>query len=807
MKTHLTGLLCCLLLPWTLHAQEASVRGRVVTGGQRPVAGAQVVLQATPYGATTDNGGAYHVAAVKPGVYTLIVQAYGFKSASRPVTVTGKDLALDFTLDSLYQELESVTIAAAKDNTFGITRLRPVEGVAIYAAKKTEVIVLEDVTANLATNNARQVFAKVAGLNIWESDAAGIQLGIGARGLNPKRTTEFNTRQNGYDMSADALGYPESYYTPPTEALEKIEVVRGAASLQYGTQFGGMINFVLKKGTRAKPLEVLSRQTLGSYGLFSSFNSVGGTKGKVNYYSFYQHKRGHEWRPNSGFVVNTGYASVNYQVTPKFSAGVDVTLMGYEAQQPGGLTDAMFGQDPRQSIRARNWFAVTWNLAAVNLDYHFSNVTRANSRTFGLLATRKALGNLGSINRTDPLTERDLLWDAYRNFGNETRLLHTYNTFGNPSTFLVGTRYYQGLLDRKQGLANAANGPDFYYLNPDHLENSDYRFPSRNLSAFVENVFAISPKLSVTPGVRFEYIRTASAGYYRNRSTDLAGNVILDQRIDEQLANDRSFVLLGLGASYRPTEQVEMYANVSQNYRAINFNDVRVVNPNFRVDPALQDERGHNADLGFRGKMGNVLDFDASLFYLSYQDRIGAVLREDTLDLSVYRYRTNIADSRNIGIETFVEADIWKLIKGNDAKQSLSLFSNVTFLDARYTASQETAFRDKRVELVPSAIVKLGATFRRQRFQASYQYTFTGKHFTDATNTAVVVPNAVIGVVPAYYVMDLSLKYGYKKFIVESGCNNLTNNIYFTRRADAYPGPGIIPANPRTFYVTLGVTL
>jgi Fe(3+) dicitrate transport protein len=807
MKLQLTGLLCCLLLPLALHAQEASIRGRIVNGNQRPIAGAQVVLQATPYGAATNDGGEYHLKVVKPGAYTLVVQAYGFSSASQAIQVDGRDLSLDFTLDSLYQELQSITIAAGKDNAFGITRLRPVEGVAIYAAKKSEVIVLEDVAANLATNNARQVFAKVAGLNIWESDAAGIQLGIGARGLNPKRTTEFNTRQNGYDMSADALGYPESYYTPPTEALEKIEVVRGAASLQYGTQFGGMINFVLKKGSREKPFEVLSRQTLGSYGLFSSFNSVGGTKGKVNYYSFYQHKRGHEWRPNSGFVVNTGYASVNYQVTPKFSAGVDVTLMGYEAQQPGGLTDAMFAQDPRQSIRARNWFAVTWNLAALNFDYHFSGFTRLNSRTFGLLATRKALGNLGSINRTDPMAERDLLWDAYRNFGNETRFLHTYNTFGNPSTFLVGTRYYQGLLDRKQGLANDGSGPDFYYLNPDNLENSDYRFPSRNFSAFVENVFAISPKLSVTPGIRFEYIRTASSGYYRNRFTDQAGNVLLDQWTEEQLSNTRSFALFGLGASYRPTEQMEVYANVSQNYRAINFNDMRVVNPNFRVDPNLKDERGYNADLGFRGKIRNVLDFDASLFYLSYQDRIGAVLREDTLDFTVFRYRTNVADSRNVGIETFVEADIWKLLKDNDTKQSLSLFSNVTFLDARYLSSQETAYRNKRVELVPSAIVKLGATFRRQNFQASYQYTFTGKHFTDATNTEGVVPNAVIGAIPSYYVMDLSLKYGYKKFIVESGCNNLTNNIYFTRRADAYPGPGIIPANPRTFYVTLGVKL
>jgi Fe(3+) dicitrate transport protein len=37
---------------------------------------------------------------------------------------------------------------------------------------------------------------------------------------------------------------------PPTEALEEIQVIRGAASLQYGTQFGGLVNFKIKSPTK-----------------------------------------------------------------------------------------------------------------------------------------------------------------------------------------------------------------------------------------------------------------------------------------------------------------------------------------------------------------------------------------------------------------------------------------------------------------------------------------------------------------------------------------------------------------------------
>ncbi|MCK6695856.1 MAG: hypothetical protein L6Q97_27600, partial [Thermoanaerobaculia bacterium] len=79
------------------------------------------------------------------------------------------------------QVLREVTIRSAETPAMGLTRLRAVEGMAIYEGKKSEVVQLDAITANTATNNARQVFARVAGLNIWESDGAGLQLGIGGR--------------------------------------------------------------------------------------------------------------------------------------------------------------------------------------------------------------------------------------------------------------------------------------------------------------------------------------------------------------------------------------------------------------------------------------------------------------------------------------------------------------------------------------------------------------------------------------------------------------------------------------------------
>jgi Fe(3+) dicitrate transport protein len=465
-----------------------------------------------------------------PGKYHIQAHAQGMGILTREVEVKDRDVSLDFMMQVLFQELEEVTVKDERVATFGISRLNSVEGTAIYEAKKSEVIVMEDITANLATNNSRQVYSRVAGLNIWESDGAGVQLGIGGRGLSPNRSSNFNTRQNGYDIAADALGYPESYYTPPTQAINKIEIVRGAASLQYGTQFGGMVNFRFKEGPDDRPFAFSTRQTGGSFGLFNSFNSVGGTTGKVNYYGFYNYKRNLGWRPNSDLNQHTAYGSVRFDLSDRFSITTEYTYMSYLAQQPGGLTDQQFDDDPRQSNRERNWFSVNWNLAALLMDYRLAANTRLNTRFFGLYAGRDALDNLGRIDRPDFGGERDLIRDDFRNWGNETRLMHHYHLGENRSVLLTGIRYYHGFTHRRQGLGSDRSDADFDFLNPDDLEGSDFDLPSRNVSWFAENIFNLTNKFSLTPGVRFESIRTETDGYYKNRVEDLAGNILVDEK-------------------------------------------------------------------------------------------------------------------------------------------------------------------------------------------------------------------------------------------------------------------------------------
>lgn len=771
----------------------------LVDKDEQPVSEAEVFIEPDNLLKRTNAKGQVKLSFPK-GEKLITIHKIGFTSIKESVNLNA-DTTLYFTLSPLSQDLVTVEVVQEADYGFGMTTMNSIDGMAIYAGKKNEVLIPDQIEANKAINSARQVFARIPGVNIWESDGAGIQLGIGVRGLSPNRTANINVRQNGYDISADALGYPESYYTPPMEALERIEFVRGAASLQYGTQFGGMLNFVMKDGDPKKKFAVNTRQTVGSFGLFNSFNSIGGTSGKSSYYGFYQYKRGDGWRDNSGFEAQTVYGRYGYQLTENWKVSLDYTHMSYLTQQAGGLTDQQFEDDPRQSFRDRNYFKVNWNLASVKLNGKFSSRSSFDLRVFGLKASRQSLGYLGAPNRQDdPSSPRDLINGEFDNVGAETRYLHRYSFFTKQSILLVGMRAYRGNTLSEQGNADATDEPNFEFTNQQFVDKSQYDFDNINFALFAEQVIYINENFTVTPGVRYEYIDTRADGYYMNYTVNQVGDTLETTRNDEDRARSRNILLGGIGMSYKTQKGIEVYGNISQNYRAINYGDIRIDNPSLRIDPNIQDERGYNADLGVRG--GNkMFRFDMSVYYMVYKDRIGSIQMRDPDTFQFYRYRTNIANSTAIGTELYAD---WSPIRQKENKPwGLSIFGNFSYTYARYNSEQDLSVDGNEVELTPEYTFRTGVRVAWKDLSATWQLSLVDEQFTDATN-AEFTPNGINGLIPSYTVMDFSMAYKIKIFEISAGVNNLANTAYFTRRADGYPGPGIIPSDGLGLYLTVG---
>ncbi|SDX07169.1 TonB-dependent receptor [Aequorivita viscosa] len=787
---------------------QFSVSGKVLyKANNLPIQNAEVYNLDLGKSTITDTEGSFQFDNVPAGTYEFAVFDMEYKVLKESITVS-QNTIVNFELEPLGEQLSEVVIKRRKEEVFALRSLKQVEGTAIYAGKKSEVVVIDNLTSNTATNNARQIYAQVVGLNIYENNDGGLQLNIGGRGLNPNRTANFNTRQNGYDISADVLGYPESYYTPPADALSEIEVVRGAASLQYGTQFGGLINFVLKKPNPDKKFEWVSRQSLGSFNLFNSFNSFSGTAGKLGYYTYYNFKTGDDFRPNSQFDSHNAFAHLDYAFSEKTKLTFEMSYLHYLAQQPGGLTDRQFEEDPTFSNRTRNWFEVNWKLYSLRFDHSFSERTDFSLNVFALDASRKTVGfRENRVSQVDDLEKpRELISGNFNNWGAEARILTRYDFLGKENIVLFGGKYYQSNNDERQGPGTNGMDANFNFASstyPNYERQSDFTFPNLNFAAFGENIFNLSSKFSVTPGFRFEYIKTQSEGEYKKINFDIAGNPILNEDIPDNREFERAFVLLGVGVSYKPTKQTELYGNLSQNYRSVTFNDIRITNPSLVVDPDISDEEGYTFDIGARGRFGKYVSYDVGAFFLSYKDRLGVIVREVS-DIQEERFRGNIGDAITYGFESFVD---WNILETFSIDRSfrLNYFANLALTNSEYTSSEETNVKGKKVEFIPAVNLKTGLGFGYKDFLGSLQYTYLSKQFTDATNSErdFESQSGIIGEIPAYGIMDLSVSYTIGHFKIESGLNNVLDTSYFTRRATGYPGPGILPSQPRTWYATL----
>lgn len=802
-----------------LCSAQYSVSGTVTNTDGNFVADAEVYLKELELFTTANVNGEYLLENISEGNYELIIFAYGYKVMKHDFSIT-QNSTLNINLKPLGEELSEVVVTLERERVFALKQLKKVEGTAIYAGKKTEVVLLEGITGNLAANNPRQIYSQVVGLNIYDNGDAGLQLNIGGRGLDPNRTANFNTRQNGYDISADVLGYPESYYTPPAEALQEIQVVRGAASLQYGTQFGGLVNFKFKKPNLNKKIEWTTRQTLGSFNLKTTFNSLSGTIGKLSYYTYFNYKEGNGFRPNSDYNSRNYFAHVGYQISDKTKLTLETTFLNYLAKQPGGLTDAQFLENPTFSNRERNWFDVDWKLYSLRLDHKLSSKTDFSLNIFGLDASRKALGfRTNRVSQADDLQgPRELLVDNFQNWGAETRILTRYKLWKKESALLLGSKFYKTQNDQRQGSGSNASDADFTFADttfPNFERQSEFDFPNLNVAFFGENIFNITDKLTITPGFRLEHIKTESLGSYKNIVLDLAGNPLLNEEIEDNRTFDRTFVLLGVGATYKASPSIEVYGNFSQNYRSVTFSDIRVVSPSFQVDPNIVDEDGFTADFGFRGRYKDILAYDVSGFGLLYDNRLGEILKPATrIDANgneietggIVRFRGNIGKAFMYGLESFGNWSIKETFFPSSEKLKLNYFANLALTKSEYLESEENNVEGNEVEFIPAVNIKTGFNFGYGNLLGSFQYTYLSKQFTDATNAPQDVNDnqrGIEGEIPAYDILDFSLSYSYKKWKLEAGINNLLDNSYFTRRATGYPGPGIIPSEPRTFYTTL----
>ncbi|MCU0752360.1 MAG: TonB-dependent receptor, partial [Akkermansiaceae bacterium] len=584
---------------------------------------------------------------------------------------------------------------------------------------------------------------------------------IGYRGLNPHRAQFTQVLRDGIPIHADQFGYPEAYYTPPLDTVDRIEFVHGGAALLYGPQPGGALNYITHRPRADKPFSLRTQQVVGSDDLYATFSSTDGTVGKLGYYLYFNHRESEGFRSaNSDYDLNNGAIKLLYSLDNGGTILFNADTYEENHGEPGGLSVADFNAGILTATRLNDRFSLDRDSVSVTYEIEptpdsfftatawWTDYTRYSRRQSGGGFGIPANGATNSIENQK--FETLGLVSRYRfNWGSESQHAFTAGIqiyhVDSPRTDEVGATPSAS----SGALARVSDREVFY------------------VPVFMENRFKFGD-LSLTPGLRIE-----------NFSQDVETRFIDPVRAPRERDEDGPVVLGGLGIEYATDENSAVYANVSQSYRPVIFTEAVPTGGGQIVPNDLEEGEAIEYELGYRSRATEWLTFDTSVFLLSFKDQIG----------TLGNTTANVGDSIHKGIDLSANTDLLGLMAGTDRYGVLDWYLNATLLDAEFTDGPADG---RTPQYAPDYIIRTGFNYQYEdKIKVSLGGTFLDNHFANDTNT----PNFAV---PAYMVWDLTAECKiHENLRLIAGINNLFDESYFARvRND-----GIDPANGRNYYV------
>jgi iron complex outermembrane receptor protein len=202
----------------------------------------------------------------------------------------------------------------------------------------TEQIKQSNETSLLPILNGR-----IPGLFVTQRGIMGFGVSAGAagqisvRGVGGSPTTGVLMLIDGHPQFMGIFGHPlpDSYVASD---VERVEVIRGPASLLYGSNaMGGVINIITKKQDK-EGLEANAHFMYGSYDTRKYMGSAGFKKGRMSLFASVNHDQTDGHRRNSDFKITNGYIKAGYEISDNIDFTSDFSLAGFDSRDPGSDT-------------------------------------------------------------------------------------------------------------------------------------------------------------------------------------------------------------------------------------------------------------------------------------------------------------------------------------------------------------------------------------------------------------------------------------------------------------------------------------
>ncbi|CAN5477030.1 TonB-dependent receptor [soil metagenome] len=659
----------------------------------------------------------------------------------------------------------------------------------IVAGRSATRILLNDIDANTSANSTREIYARTPGIHIWEFSGTGLQANVATRGLSAHRSSEFNVRYDGIDIASDPYGYPEAHFTPPTEVIASIDVIRGGGGIQYGPQFGGLLNY-RSKPPSTEAFTPLIKITGGSYGFFDGVGLASGTIHATSYNAWMQYRRADGWRQNGGYEALSGSASVGYQLATDHEIQLRYTGAWFVEHMPNGLSDAQFATNPQLSVRPRDYFSAPRSM--VDLRYHgfVSQHLELFATVSGLIGDRNS-SSLTSVptipdSGTNP---RRVNLDHFRNVISEYRM--AWSSMDRAMVITGGLRLAATSTLRQQGRGPDGSSAEMSVLQVPSL---DILFKTTDISVFSEAMFTFSPELSFTAGLRWQRLGSSAVGTYASAYSASTDSAFYPKgrptSLNEQ--STESIPLASFAVLIHVSPSTELFANISQAYRPLLYAQ-QYPYDFIPVDKSIRSSHGFVSELGFRTSPAYWLRAECTFFFLHYGDRVGVIVPTDGSSPS--GLRTNTGSSDHYGAEVGLSGSI-PISTSIDLQPYLtSSYTHATYVRGPVVGND--------VENAPSWISRLGFTFGSSIVRIGASLSNVSSSYSDASNTPSR-PDGTLGTIPAYSVIDARISYQCTQWLrVQLNANNIANAAYFTTRMTAYPGPGLLPGEGRTISLQL----
>ena len=646
------GLLACFLIcSACLSASE--IKGRIVDPSGAPVSGAQIaavnrvgVVAQT----TAAPNGSFQLDAPETPDTRLVVAAPGFSTRTLPL-----DQAATVQLE-IAPRTDSVQVAGS---TIDIP--------ATLQASSVDVIP----SSRVRSGNepfAMDLLRYLPGVAFNQSGAPGGVTSLFLRGGNANLNL---VEIDGVPVIGFGGGLGFDFAHIPSEAVDHIDVVRGAQSAVYGSYANsGVVDFVTRRPGSAPQLDILAEGgshnerrfaitgagTIAGFGLLVSASRY----------------------DNDGLVANDDYRNedVLWNLTRRFGRQ-SLSMHGYfdsnEVGQPGA-----WGSDPKHTFtgidtvsRAKN------NFSEYGAHYEADISPRLRQELFGSFF----LYNSGFVSPYGFSFGKDLRGQG------EARTIVSLSRHDTASFGVTGAH---------ESVTNSYITDATYSTFP--IERNE-------IALYAENRYEVADRLFLSGGVRAEFFRTASI------PTDGYTRPFFPQ-------SNISRVNPKLSAAYVAGGGTRLHASFGMGIRPPSGFELA-----FTDNPALKPERTRSIDAGVERKFGNLLTLDATYFYNRYYDLI-VTLGGSLAALSHYT-SANLANSQAQGAEfsARLRPARWVLVTGSYTRletRILSLDGSSNQAPLPFAVGQQLTRR-------PENSGNVVATFTRGRLAADISGYFRGR--------------------------------------------------------------------------------